>query len=79
MPIYCSIGCNFSPGRLASSNPDCDLSRAGIVAECLIGRGHVTVVADADFLNPEALQDYGASSDNQTGELLDLLATLEAR
>ncbi|HEU0309676.1 MAG TPA: DUF4350 domain-containing protein [Sphingomicrobium sp.] len=69
----------FSAGRLASTNPDCALSRANIVAECTIGKGRVTVVADADFLNTDELKRYGGIPKNQTSELLELLGALESR
>ena len=69
----------FSPGRLVSTNPDCELSRANIVAECAIGKGKVAVVADADFLNVEALGDYLIIPGNQTDELMELLDSLETR
>lgn len=66
-----------SPGRLASTNPDCELSRADIVAECVIGRGKIAVVADADFLNPDVAETNQGSAENQMGELLELLSELE--
>ena len=40
-----------SPGRLASRS--CQLEGQGFVARCRIGKGKVTVIADADFLNGE--------------------------
>ena len=67
----------LSPGRLRSTNPRCELLHARIVAECAIGKGRVTVVADADFVNLEAAGALGADPDRQSGELLDLLARLE--
>ena len=69
----------LSPGRLDSTNPACQLSRADIVAECRIGKGRVTVVADADFLNPDAVLEHGAVRQNQMSELLDLLDSLERK
>ena len=62
-----------SPGRLAARNPDCELSRAGIVADCKIGSGRAVVVADADFINADLVEQYGTSSANQMAELLELL------
>lgn len=67
----------ISPGRFLSANRDCELSRAGIVAECRIGKGKVTVVADADFLNADAAEASGNSAENQMRELIELLAALE--
>ena len=82
-PIHLGGGHNpivyFSAGRLVSTNPRCVLSRADIIAECPIGKGKVAVVADADFLNAEALESYGAFAENQTGELIELLETLRTR
>lgn len=69
----------FSAGRFVSTNSACDLSRAGIVAECSIGEGNVTVVADADFLNADALESHGATAEKQLGELIELLDALETR
>lgn len=60
-----------SPGKLASER--CRLAGDGFIARCSIGRGRVTVVADADFLNVE-------SDDTENLELLfDELARLEPR
>ena len=67
----------ISPGRFLSTNGECELSRDGIVAECRIGQGKVTVVADADFLNADAAEASGNSAENQMRELIDLLAALE--
>ena len=64
-----------SAGRLVSTNPACDLSRATVIAECMIGKGKATVVADADFLNVEEL---GELKQNNLDELLELLAALES-
>jgi hypothetical protein len=66
----------LSPGRLTSRNPACELSRAGIIAECAIGKGRATVVADADFINADVVEKYGGSADNQMKELLELLESL---
>lgn len=82
-PIHLGGGHNpviyFSAGRLVSTNPDCKLSRADIIAECLIGKGRAAVVADADFLNAGAMESYGGLAENQTGELIELLESLETR
>ena len=67
----------LSPGRLVSTNPDCGLSRADIIAECAIGKGKIAVIADADFLNADAVSSYGGRPENQTAELLELLESLE--
>lgn len=61
-----------SPGRLVSIDRNCQLSRSGIVADCAIGRGRATIIADADFLN---VADLGGPMD---GNLPALMAALEA-
>ena len=61
-----------SPGLL--SGRACDIGGDGFVAHCLIGKGKVTVVADADFLRLYDGDGYGR--DNLTG-LLAELADLE--
>ncbi len=85
-PVHLGGGHNpviyFSPGRLVSTNPDCDLSRADIIAECKIGKGRVAVVADADFLNVDLIKNYGVIENqigNQTSELLELLDSVQRR
>lgn len=39
-----------SPGRLAATGRACRVQPGGFLARCVIGKGRVTVVADADFL-----------------------------
>lgn len=62
-----------SPGTLVSTT--CPVQAGGLVARCKVGKGVVTIVADADFLNvdgPDAI-------DGPTDRNLDaLLAELEA-
>ena len=60
-----------SPGRLSG---ECAISGEGLVAHCRIGKGAATVVADADFLNSEAL---GPGSKRNLDALLAELASLE--
>ena len=58
-----------SPGTLISSAKGCAITDRGFLARCAIGKGRVTVIADADFLNvsgPGAL-------DGPTAKNLDLL------
>ncbi len=69
----------ISPGNLVTKTPDCSLSRAGITAECKIGNGAATVVADADWLNEELVSTYGGSYGNQAAELLDLISSIRSR
>ena len=49
-----------STGHLASSS-NCIVVGGGMIARCPIGRGWVTVIADADFLNVEDSEDDGLS------------------
>lgn len=66
-----------SPGRLESRS--CQVTDQGFVARCRIGKGMVTVIADADFLNVEG----EGALDGPTGKNLDLLtdelAALDSR
>jgi hypothetical protein len=61
-----------SPGRLSGG---CKISADALVAHCRIGKGAATVVADADFLNVEAL---GPDARPNLEALLAELASLEA-
>jgi hypothetical protein len=63
-----------SPGRL--SGGECDTGSGGLVAHCRIGTGRATVIADADFLNVEAL---GPPARHNLDALLAELASLEVR
>ena len=56
-----------SPGQLSGR---CSISADRIVAHCGVGRGHVTVVADADLLDTASLGDR--SSRNLDGVLQEL-------
>ena len=55
------------------SGNKCRIGKRGLVAHCAIGRGKVTVVADADFLN---VDEAGASG---LDLLIDELGGLESR
>ncbi|MEO6224785.1 MAG: hypothetical protein ABIO80_02890 [Sphingomicrobium sp.] len=59
----------LSPGRLVSTNPDCQLSRANILADCRIGQGRATIIADADFLHPEFDEPASHNLEAVLGEL----------
>jgi hypothetical protein len=59
-----------SPGRLTGA---CDVRDGGLEAHCRIGRGEAVVIADADFLNTDALQNAAQNLD----ALLEQLASLE--
>ena len=68
-----------SPGRLVAEGGNCSLSRAGIVAQCRIGKGRVIVFADADFIRPGLANERESFAANQTGELLWALDRLDGR
>jgi hypothetical protein len=79
-PLSAEVGPNFvvfsSPGELRKERADCDLEAKGIVARCRIGRGRVTVIADADWLNVEN-RSKEEGRDESLGLLLRELARLE--
>lgn len=57
-----------SPGRLSG---ECAISADALVADCRVGQGRATVVADADFLNVEPV-DGPANLDALLAELAEL-------
>jgi hypothetical protein len=61
-----------SPGRLAGR---CVIEADGLVARCPIGKGQVTIVADADFLDDRGVE--GAESADNLNWLTSELAILE--
>jgi hypothetical protein len=60
-----------SPGALRG---DCRISADELVANCHLGAGRATVIADADFLNANQL---GSAGRGNADALLAELATLE--
>lgn len=62
----------FSPGTLRSTS--CKLYGDATLARCAIGRGRVTIVADADLLNPE---ESGAGAVRNFDFVMAELAALE--
>jgi hypothetical protein len=62
-----------SAGRLAAKK--CGIAGQGLIARCRIGKGAVTVVADADFLN---VQPSAEPKDDDLGLLVDELDRLES-
>ena len=60
-----------STGSLVTTGPQCTVTARGIVARCRIGRGSVTVVADADFADVERSRES-----ERSGNLRFLLAEL---
>lgn len=65
----------ISAGRLVATSPACTTTAEGLIARCRIGQGEVTIIADADFVNPQASE--GADPDVNLGLLLEELARLE--
>lgn len=61
-----------APGSLESVG-GCRIANQGFIARCRIGRGHATVIADADFLNVED------PADERLDLLIDELDRLETR
>lgn len=66
-----------SPGRLKKVGGPCliDLYE-DIVAECKIGAGGVLVIADADWLDDETVENAGGDPDNNLSLLLVALASV---
>ncbi|MBB3764366.1 hypothetical protein [Sphingomicrobium lutaoense] len=62
-----------SPGRFAATGEACALRANGFIATCALGKGQVTLIADADFLRAERQGDAGLAF------LLSELAQLSAR
>lgn len=61
---------SLSPGRLVKIGGECSPDPDGITAHCQLGRGIAHIVADADWLNVEAVRTAGGRPD-------DNLVTLE--
>jgi hypothetical protein len=70
-PVERKLGGNTivagSPGKLVSTR--CPIENGGFVARCKVGKGRVTIVADADFLNVEG----PGAMDGPTDQNLDAL------
>ena len=60
-----------SPGSLVSTQ--CAVEGSGFVARCKVGRGRVTVVADADFVNVEGPGALDGPTDRNLDALLSEL------
>ena len=63
-----------SPGRLSGR---CAVENEGLIARCTIGKGRVTVVADADFLDDRGVE--GAEEAGNLHWMTMQLAELESR
>lgn len=66
-----------SPGRLDSRI--CEVVGRGFVARCRVGKGLVTTIADADFLNVEGKGALDGPTENNLDLLVEELAALESR
>lgn len=64
-----------SVGILSSSGNACRVVGTGFVARCRIGKGKVTVIADADFLNPDEV-NFIKTGQPDSGNFQFLLAEL---
>ena len=62
-----------SPGRLVGR---CPVEAGGVIAHCAVGRGKVTIIADADFLDERGVE--GASTSDNLDWLTTELANLES-
>lgn len=60
-----------SPGTLEG---ECAVASGGLVARCAVGRGRVTVIADADFLN---IDDLDGPTDHNLDALIGELKSLD--
>ena len=73
--VWRSKAAFLSPGKLVASGQVCQTDDEGLIAQCMMGVGNVTVVADADWLNVASIDQAGArSADNLP--LLDKLIAL---
>jgi len=65
-----------SPGTLIST--ECAVESGAFVARCKVGRGRVTIVPDADFLNVEGPGAIDGPTDRNLDALLAEIAALES-
>lgn len=68
-----------SPGALVRVGGTCGIDRGGLIARCRIGKGRVTVIADADFLDVGRAQGLDGPTDRNLDALVAELAALEPR
>jgi len=61
----------LSPGRLVKVGGECSDDADGVSATCRLGRGEVLIIADADWLNVEAVRSAGGDPDENLA-MLDL-------
>ena len=64
----------LSPGRIVKIGGDCKTDAVAISALCRLGRGEATVIADADWLNVEAVRAAGGKTQGNLVTLEILLA-----
>lgn len=65
----------LTPGKLSGTG--CEIIAGGLVARCRIGRGMVTVIADADLLNVEAVRADGRATSANLDMVMAELARFE--
>lgn len=68
----------LSPGQLIADRSDCRIEGKGEFANCQIGKGRALVVADADWLNIEALKNGGTDPGDNLFAITLMLAELGA-
>ena len=66
-----------SPGALVATARGCEVEPGGLVARCRIGRGRVTVIADADFLDVGRPEGLDGPTESNLAALVGELALLE--
>ena len=59
------------PGILWAMTQDCRISGQGLVAQCRIGRGRATIIADADLLRDESWVGPGPMGAARAGRIAD--------
>ncbi|MEO7635222.1 MAG: DUF4350 domain-containing protein [Sphingomicrobium sp.] len=68
-----------SPGTLVSTAAGCRVEPGGLAARCRIGRGRVTIIADADFLDVGRPEGLDGPTDRNLAALVGELAQLERK
>ena len=68
-----------SPGRLVKVGGICRLDGEGVFAECRLGKGRALIIADADWLDIEAIETGGGHAGDHLFALALLLESLGAK
>ncbi len=63
---------SLSPGKLVKIGGQCSTDPGGIASHCRLGQGTAHIVADADWLNVEAVRTAGGQPDGNL-DIFDLL------